>query len=80
MSNMSLRAFERQFLAAFHLTPQRFLRKLRLRLASRALMDTDESLAEIALKCGFSDQSHFSREFRRQFGRTPREYRENYKL
>jgi AraC-like DNA-binding protein len=79
ISNMSLRAFERQFLAAFHLTPQRFLRKLRLRLASRALMSTDESLAEIALKCGFADQSHFSREFRRQFGRTPRAYREYYK-
>ena len=79
ISNMSLRAFERQFHAAFHLTPQRFLRKLRLRIASRALMYTDESLADIALKCGFADQSHFSREFRRQFGRTPREYREHYK-
>ena len=80
ISNMSLRAFERQFHAAFHVTPQRFLRKLRLRLASRALMDTDESLADIALKCGFADQSHFSREFRRQFARTPREYREYYKF
>ena len=79
ISNMSLRAFERQFRAAFHLTPQRFLRKLRLRLASRALIYTDQSLAEIALNCGFADQSHFSREFRRQFGRTPREYREYYK-
>jgi transcriptional regulator GlxA family with amidase domain len=80
ISNMSVRAFERQFRATFHLTPQKFLRKLRLRIASRALMYTDESLAEIALKCGFADQSHFSREFRRQFGRTPREYREYYKL
>jgi AraC-like DNA-binding protein len=80
ISNMSLRAFERQFLAAFHVTPQRFLRKLRLRLASRALMYTDESLAGIASQCGFADQSHFSREFRRQFGRTPREYREHYKV
>ena len=79
ISHMSLRGFERQFLAAFHLTPQRFLRKLRLRLASRALMYTDASLAEIALQYGFADQSHFSREFRRQFGRTPREYREYYK-
>ena len=79
ISNMSLRAFERQFRAAFHLTPQRFLRRIRLRLASRALMYTDESLAEIALNCGFADQSHFSREFRRQFGRTPREYRDYYK-
>src|SRR5207342_774102 len=79
ISNMSLRAFERQFRAAFHLTPQKFLRKLRLRIASRAMMYTDDSLSEIALKCGFADQSHFSREFRRQFGRTPREYREHYK-
>jgi AraC-like DNA-binding protein len=78
ISNMSLSAFERQFRAAFHLTPQRFLRKLRLRIASRALMDTDESLGDIALNCGFADQSHFSREFRRQFGRTPRDYREHY--
>jgi len=79
ISNMSLRAFERQFRAAFHVPPQKFLRKLRLRVASRALMYTDESLSEIALKCGFADQSHFSREFRRQFGRTPRHYREHYK-
>jgi AraC-like DNA-binding protein len=75
---MSLRAFERRFQSAFHLTPQKFLRKLRLRIASRALMNTDESLSEIALKCGFADQSHFSREFRRHFGRTPRGYREHY--
>jgi AraC-like DNA-binding protein len=79
ISNMSLRAFERQFRAAFHLTPQHFLRKLRLRNASRALMYTDETMSEIALKCGFADQSHFSREFRRHFGRTPRDYREHYK-
>src|SRR4029077_16290170 len=79
ISNMSLRAFERQFRSAFHLTPQRFLRKLRLRLASRALMYTDESLADIALKSGFADQSHFSPGFRRQLARTPREYPENYK-
>ena len=79
VSMMSLRAFERQFVAGFHLPPQKYLRKLRLRIASRALIYTDESLSEIALDCGFADQSHFSREFRRQFGRTPRAYREHYK-
>lgn len=79
ISHMSLRAFERRFRAAFQLTPQRFLRKLRLRLASRALVYTDDSLSDIALNCGFADQSHFSREFRRQFERTPREYRAHYR-
>src|SRR5947207_15856415 len=80
ISKMSLRAFERQFLAGFYLTPQKYLRKLRLRIASRALIDTDESLSEVALNCGFADQSHFTRAFRRELGRTPREYREHYKL
>jgi len=79
VSKMSLRAFERQFLASFHLTPQKYLRKLRLRIASRALIYTNESLSEVALSCGFADQSHFTREFHRQFGRTPRDYREHYK-
>jgi AraC-like DNA-binding protein len=80
ISKMSLRVFERQFLADFHLTPQKYLRKLRLRIASRALIYTSESLFGIELGCGFADQSHFTREFRRQFGRTPCEYREHYKL
>jgi AraC-like DNA-binding protein len=79
VSNMSLRAFERRFHGAFHLTPQRFLRTLRLRIASRALIDTDDTLSEIGLSCGFADQSHFTREFRRHFGRPPREYREYYR-
>ena len=77
-AHLSVRAFERKFLACFHLTPQRYLRKLRMRMASRALVYTRASVAEVALGCGFSDQSHFTREFRRQFGRTPREYREYY--
>ncbi len=79
ISKMSLRAFERQFLASFHLTPQRYIRRLRLGIASRSLIYGNESLAEVALTCGFGDQSHFTREFRRQFGRTPRDYREHYK-
>jgi AraC-like DNA-binding protein len=78
LAHMSVRAFERKFRASFHLTPQRYLRKLRLSMASRALVSTGATLAEIASGCGFSDQSHLTRAFRRQFGRTPRDYREHY--
>ena len=77
---MSVRAFERKFRAIFHLTPQKYLRKLQMRMASRALVYTEQPLADVALRCGFSDQSHFTREFRRHFGRTPREYRHHYAL
>jgi AraC-like DNA-binding protein len=77
-AHMSVRAFERKFLSNFHLTPQKYLRKLQLRMASRALIYTSQALADVATGCGFSDQSHFTRAFRRHFGRTPREYREHY--
>jgi AraC-like DNA-binding protein len=78
LAHMSVRGFERKFHSSFHLTPQKYLRKLRLRMACRALVYTGQALAEVASGCGFSDQSHFTRAFRRQFGLTPREYREQY--
>ena len=78
LAHMSVRAFERKFHHSFHLTPQRYLRKLQLRMASRALVYTGQSLAEIASGCGFSDQSHLTRAFRHHFGTTPREYRARY--
>jgi AraC-like DNA-binding protein len=80
LAHLSVRAFERKFRSSFHLTPHKYLRKLRLRMASRALVYTNQSLANVALNCGFVDQSHFSREFRRHFGRTPRDYRAHYSL
>ena len=38
----------------------------------------NQSLSVVAANSGFVDQSHFSREFRRYFGMTPREYRKHY--
>nr|WP_303652657.1 AraC family transcriptional regulator [Paludisphaera mucosa] len=78
IAHMSVRAFERRFQDELHTTPQKYLRRLRIRLAARALVTTRQSLAEIAAACGFADQSHFTREFGRWFGRTPREYRAHY--
>jgi transcriptional regulator GlxA family with amidase domain len=78
LAGLSVRAFERKFLATFQMPAQKYLRKLRLRMASRALVHSPQSLVEVALGSGFSDQSHFTREFRRHFGRTPRDYRAWY--
>ena len=75
-ARMSVRAFERKFRSDFHVSPQEYLRRLRMQMACRALVYTSESLAEIASACGFADQSHFTREFRRRMGETPRGYRD----
>jgi AraC-like DNA-binding protein len=62
LAHMSVRTFERRFHASFHLTPQEYLRRLRMSMASRALVYTSHRLADVALRCGFVDQSHAYRE------------------
>jgi len=52
-----------------------YIRRLRVEYASRQILTTKATLLEIALTAGFSDQSHFSRIFKRQMGITPTEYR-----
>jgi AraC-like DNA-binding protein len=75
IAGRSVRALERMFHRQMQATPQQFLRRLRLRLASHELTASRRPLAAIAAGHGFCDQSHFVREFRREFGLTPGEYR-----
>ena len=78
LAGLSLRAFERKFLKLFHVSPQQYLRRMRVRLACHALVYSHQALAQIAGACGFCDQSHFTREFRRETGLTPGQYRQRY--
>jgi len=59
----------------FGLTPSQFIVKTRISAGSRLLRDTDQSVAEIAQRCGYQDQSSFTRAFRVVSGLTPLEYR-----
>jgi AraC family transcriptional regulator len=52
-----------------------YVRKLRVDFAARQLLATDEPLAGIAFAAGFSDQSHFTKVFKRQTGMTPADFR-----
>jgi AraC family transcriptional regulator len=60
----------------FRCTTGEFVRRRRIDWACRRMSDRDVSLAEVALAAGFSDQSHFSRTFKRLTGLTPAAYRE----
>lgn len=79
-AGMSVRGFERRFRRYFHVSPQQYLRRVRVRTACSELVHTGRSLSAIAAACGYCDQSHFSREFRRQMGVTPHQYREQYQV
>ncbi len=58
-------------------TPGDLLRARRLELAAAALMKSEDSLAEIALASGFSDQAQFTKAFHRIYGVTPGAYRQS---
>lgn len=55
-----------------------YLNDLRLGIASRYLVDTTKSVAEISFECGFNNISNFNRIFKKRKGVTPKEFRENY--
>jgi AraC-like DNA-binding protein len=67
--------FARAFKQSVGTPPHFYLVQRRLERAQELLAETDLPLAQVALKIGFSDQSHFSRRFRTLLGLTPRSFR-----
>src|SRR5262245_20854983 len=65
----------RQFRKHYGCTAGDYVRRLRVEYTCREIGSARTSLAEIASAAGFSDQSHFSKVFRRLTGMTPAEYR-----
>lgn len=66
----------RQFHRRFGCTISEYVRRLRVARAQSLLTSSEFGLADIALASGFSDQSHFTKAFRRLTDMTPRQYRE----
>jgi len=67
----------RMFRKYYHCSIGEYVRRLRIEFAAREIIKSELSLAEIALAAGFSDQSHFNHEFKRQMKITPIEYKKN---
>ncbi|WP_327793544.1 GlxA family transcriptional regulator [Harenicola maris] len=71
---LSTRQLERLFRRYLSRSPKRYYMELRLQKARNLLMQTDMSVINVALACGFSSPSHFSKCYRTQYQTTP--YRE----
>jgi AraC family transcriptional regulator len=65
----------RAFRTWFGLSIGEFVRACRLDWAASQLRDTRAPIADIAVRAGFADQSHFTRRFRERMGATPGEWR-----
>jgi AraC-like DNA-binding protein len=68
---LSARHFSRAFARSTGLPPHRWVLERRIEMAKRLLMDPATSLADVALACGFTSQSHFTRIFSDRVGRSP---------
>lgn len=71
---MSTRQLERLFRRYLSRSPKRYYMELRLQKARNLLMQTDMSVINVALACGFASPSHFSKCYRAHYNTTP--YRE----
>ncbi len=78
IASMTESAFSRFFKLRTGMTFIDCVTEVRLGHASRMLISTTKTIAEIAYSCGFNNISNFNRVFRRKKGCTPRELRETY--
>jgi AraC family transcriptional regulator len=74
----SVAHFSRSFKRTFGESPHAFVVKRRLETATRFMLETTMCLTDIAFQCGFADQSHFCRLFRKVTGATPAAWRRSH--
>jgi AraC family transcriptional regulator len=75
LTGLSCKHFVRAFKQSTGWTPHQYLIMQRIEAAKRSLVDAKASLADIAIECGFADQSHFTATFRRAVGVPPGTWR-----
>ncbi len=73
--HLSHSQFGRKLDALTGFSPNRFIRFIRLKKAKELLKDQDLSITAVAYDCGFSDPSYFTRIFKKEFGKSPVEWR-----
>ncbi|WP_107850359.1 GlxA family transcriptional regulator [Oceanimonas marisflavi] len=74
--NLSRRRVERLFQTHLQTTPSRYYLELRITQARRLLLQSDASIANIAVACGFASSTHFSHCFKDFFGVSPSQARQ----
>lgn len=77
--NVSVSSLSHRFQAATGVSVMEYLQSCRMANAKQMLAETDSSIGRIVEKCGFSDNSNFSRTFKQRTGISPSDFRKKYK-
>lgn len=70
--------FTRRFRATYGRPPRTWFVEERMRLAAQQLVESDQTVAQVAAQFGFADAYFFSRQFRQVLGESPREHRRHH--
>ncbi|OYP47874.1 hypothetical protein CG709_03195 [Lachnotalea glycerini] len=79
-ANMSATYFSRKFKNVTGFGFKEYLCKIRLTEASKLLLETNQSITEVAFSCGFSDSNYFGDVFRKLKGVSPLQYRKTREI
>ena len=77
--SLSISSLSHRFRAVTGVSVMEYLQSCRMAKAKQMLAETDSSIGGIVEKCGFSDDSNFSRTFKRVNGMSPTDFRNKYK-
>lgn len=77
-ANLSPNYFHKKFKEIYGITPQKYLFDARMENAKYLLLNSDYSISEIAIRCGFNSQTYFNYQFKNSQKITPFSYRKNH--
>lgn len=77
--NKSEKKIYSDFVSAYGMSPNKYISKLRLDTAKKALENSSATVAELASSLNYSSASHLSKDFFKEFGVYPTEYRKQFK-
>ncbi|NNJ86553.1 MAG: AraC family transcriptional regulator [Akkermansiaceae bacterium] len=77
MARLSIYQLDQRIRALYQLSAGQLITRARIEAACHRLSTSSRSIANIALECGYSDQSAFTRQFKQTTGLTPKAYRDN---
>lgn len=77
---LSRSAFAKRFTEMLGVPPMRYLAERRLQQATTDLRETQDTIASIALRCGYESEQAFSHAFRREFGKPPAAWRTSQRV
>ncbi|MDE3027235.1 MAG: GlxA family transcriptional regulator [Paracoccaceae bacterium] len=73
-AGVSLRQLQRLFMSHLHQTPRQYMSDLRLQHGRSLLAETNLSVLEVAIACGYRSSAHFAKSFHGKYGVSPRRF------